>query len=128
MQGCLQVILWERVKAFASIVTIDSESMHVDSTNITMDEEEEGPFRDYGPMFVGNIVEYSNSIEDEGEKDEQEKQDDENIRKEVRVVTQKAEEDKLKNTWKNHARQSIDVMVKEISYSGSGIILVVIIC
>ena len=45
-------------------VTIDSESMQVDSTNITMDEEEEDPFKDLGPMVVGNIVAYSSTIED----------------------------------------------------------------
>ena len=48
-------------------ITIDSEPMQVDSTNITMDEKDEDPFKDLGPSIVGNIVNYSSSTNDEGE-------------------------------------------------------------
>ena len=51
-------------------VIIDSESMQEDSTNITIDEEEEDPFKDLGPVIIGNIVEYSNTTENEGEEED----------------------------------------------------------
>ena len=41
-------------------ITIDSESMQVDSTQVTVDKSED-PFKDFGPTIIGNIVSYSSS-------------------------------------------------------------------
>ena len=46
---------------------MDSESIQVDITNIKVDEEEEDPFKDLGPMVVGTIVEYSRITNEEGD-------------------------------------------------------------
>ena len=48
-------------------ITIDSESMQVDNTNVTVDEKEENPFKDLIPIIFGNIVDYSSSIDEEKE-------------------------------------------------------------
>ena len=54
-------------------ITIDSESMQVDNTNVAMDRDED-PFKYFGSSIVGNIVDYSSSF-DEEEKKEQKKED-----------------------------------------------------
>ena len=45
-------------------ITIDSESMQVDSTQVTVDKSED-PFKYFGPTIVANIVSYSSSSEEE---------------------------------------------------------------
>ena len=45
-------------------VTIGNKSMHIDSTQVTVDRTED-PFKDFGPTIVGNIVSYSSSSEEE---------------------------------------------------------------
>ena len=79
----------------------------MDITNITIDEEEEYLFKDYGTVLVGNIVEYSSSTKDEGE-DEQKKKDEEKIRiEEAIIVVEKAEEVRLKDAWKSVMQDSL---------------------
>ena len=49
-------------------ITIDSESMQVDSTKVIV-EKTKDPFKDFGPAIVGNIVDYNSSTnEDQVEK------------------------------------------------------------
>ena len=45
-------------------ITIDSESMQVDSTSVIVDRIED-PLKDLEPTIVGNIVDYSSSIDEE---------------------------------------------------------------
>ena len=52
-----------RVPSDSPHITIGSESMQVDDTNVTVDKTED-PFKDFGFNIVGNIVNYSNSLLD----------------------------------------------------------------
>ena len=88
-------------------VSIDSESIQVDSTNIIVDEEEKDPFKDLGPMVVGNIVEYSNTTDGEGEVDEQKKDIEKRKEEEAKLVVEKEEEYRLKGTWKSVIQESL---------------------
>ena len=47
-------------------IAIDSESMQVDSTNVTMDRSED-PFKDLSHAIASNIVDYSSSKDEEKE-------------------------------------------------------------
>ena len=44
-------------------ITINSESMQVDNTNVTVDRIED-PFKDFCASIVGNIVDYSSSFDE----------------------------------------------------------------
>ena len=56
-------------------MTIGSESMHIDSTQVTMHRTEH-PFKYFGPAIVGNIVSYSSSSEEEEIKSQGKKKDE----------------------------------------------------
>ena len=60
-------------------ITIDSESMQVDSTKLTMDRFED-LFKDIGHAIVGNIVDYSSSIDEEKEGEKEGKVEEEEVR------------------------------------------------
>ena len=62
-------------------ITIDSESMQVDSTNVTVDKSEY-PFKDLGLANVGNIVDYSSSTNEEKEGEKEGKAIEEEIKNE----------------------------------------------
>ena len=67
-------------------ITIDSESMQVDSTNVIVDRTKD-PFKDFGPTIVGNIVDYNSSIdEDKEEEQKQKKVEEVFVEKLVEVV------------------------------------------
>ena len=82
-------------------ITIDSESMEVDSTSTTIDEKDEVPFRNLGPSIFGHIVDYSSSKNDEGEVEQRLKEE------EVRVFKEKSEVDRFKDTWKSVMHESM---------------------
>ena len=78
-------------------ITIDSESMQEDSTNIIVNEEEEDPFKDLGPAIVGNIMDYSNSIDEEREDEKLKKVKEDSRKEEVIVANDKLEANTLKD-------------------------------
>ena len=56
-------------------ITIDNESMKVDSTNVLADRTKD-PFKDFGPNNVGNIVDYNISTDKDKEKEQEKKKED----------------------------------------------------
>ena len=68
-------------------ITISSESMQVDDTNVTIDKTED-PFKDIGFNIVGNIVDYnSSSDEEKGQEPKEEDAPSKKIESSIEVAT-----------------------------------------
>lgn len=64
-------------------ITIDSESMQVDNTDITVDRTKD-PFKYFGSSIVGNIVDYINSFDEE--KEQHKKKEDVPFEKKIKSM------------------------------------------
>ena len=54
-------------------ITIDSESMQVDSTKVTVNKSED-PFKDFGLAIVGKFVNYNFSTDEDKEEEQKQKE------------------------------------------------------